>query len=217
MDKLREAIKDLKWDGADKRNAVIDEVLALISTHPPDDAGEKYVPAKTPDGIILTFGGEPLGVPSPSPDAGETIRRGRTWTDSRQSMAMLDEHLADAGEWRECWECDVCGYLYKAPRPHGDNCIGDMHRIDRRAPWDGTERRKGEAELRKIFGDLMRSHAWYTAREYERDTTYNNQSPGYKEEEAANNWFIEKYGADAFYADMTVHPDKSGERGKKNA
>ena len=39
---------------------------------------------------------------------------------------------AQAEGWQQEWECDVCGYLYKAPRPHGDNCIGTMHRIDRR-------------------------------------------------------------------------------------
>ena len=47
---------------------------------------------------------------------------------------------AQAEGWQQEWECDVCGYLYKAPRPHGDNCIGTMHRIDRRKSDDSGER-----------------------------------------------------------------------------
>ncbi|MFA5376806.1 MAG: hypothetical protein WC455_13740, partial [Dehalococcoidia bacterium] len=39
--------------------------------------------------------------------------------------------------------------------------------------------------LRYAFAALLRSHSWYTTREYERDTTYNNQSRGYQEEALA--------------------------------
>jgi hypothetical protein len=292
---------------------VAERLRSILYAHPPDDAGEKCTPAKTPDGLTLMFEGEPLGVPvaatdsdatnhivpiHPSPDAGiqqthagnpdvyphvgvtrkvvghvapdagdgETCEvcgkkyltvwkvsddlwsrvtghpdsglmcprcfDNRAWEEGIELYWECGEDWKakpaqpDAGEWRGPWRCDKCGHVVESPgwHPNAEKSHSNYDRIkgltycgtfrpyDRRAKWDGTERRAGEAELRKVFGDLMRSHAWYTAREYERDTTYNDQSPGYKEEEAANNWFIEKYGADAFYADMTVHPDKSGEK-----
>ncbi len=51
--------------------------------------------------------------------------------------------------------------------------------------------------LRDAFAALLRSHSWYTTREYERDTTYNNQSRGYQEEALAVRVFEETWGSDA--------------------
>jgi hypothetical protein len=41
------------------------------------------------------------------------------------------------------------------------------------------------ARLREAFEELLKSHGWFTAREYDRDTSYNSDSHGYKEEEFA--------------------------------
>ena len=40
-----------------------------------------------------------------------------------------------------------------------------------------------EDKLLSAVVRLVRSHSFYTSREYERDVTYNNESIGYKEEE----------------------------------
>jgi len=52
--------------------------------------------------------------------------------------------------------------------------------------------------LRDILTDLIASHAWYTAREYKRDVSYNSDSPGYEEEEKALEIYREIFGEDQF-------------------
>ena len=105
---------------------------------------------------------------------------------------------AQAEGWQGPWKCEICGTILSIEiqrlhyKPNGIDCSGTFHPYDRR--------KSDEAGLRKVFGNLLRSHSWYTAREYERDTTYNDQSPGYKEEKAALDWFVDKYGDDALHS-----------------
>lgn len=44
------------------------------------------------------------------------------------------------------------------------------------------------------FLKLLKSHGEFTKREYKRDSSYNNESIGYKEEEEAVNFIIEHTG-----------------------
>lgn len=76
---------------------------------------------------------------------------------------------------------------------------------------DDQRRVAAREKIKKVFGDLLRSHSWYTAREYARDTTYNNQSAGYQEEKAAMDLFIALYGADAFDAAIKLRQPPAAE------
>ena len=69
-------------------------------------------------------------------------------------------------------------------------------------------------EVRGAFTDLLRSHSWYTNREYNLDTTYNDQSRGYKEEQKALEVLETMYPT---YEDMlkALSPDDEGGEGEE--
>jgi len=65
---------------------------------------------------------------------------------------------------------------------------------------------KAEAtRMREAFGNLLRSHSYFTQREYESDTTYNASSIGYKAEEKAINVLRDIYGEQAL-SDLFIIP-----------
>jgi len=61
--------------------------------------------------------------------------------------------------------------------------------------------------MKNAFGDLLKSHGWYTQREYESDSSYNDTSRGYREEEAAIEVYRDVFGEQALTAALTA-PEK---------
>jgi len=64
-----------------------------------------------------------------------------------------------------------------------------------------TDKEKLDILLPAVYS-LLKSHSWFTQREYERDSKYNNESVGYKEEEKIINVLTEIHGDNAWLMEI---------------
>ncbi len=211
MDKLREAVEALctEWESPDQmpdapadsvhgigrilRKKHSEQLRALLYYHPPDDAGEKV-------GIKWACSVCDHKFCTDSDATMHTIEFGHRVIPLTPKSAPSP----DAGEWRGPVRCTVCKKVWTYDQYHHPDfthlyCDGEIIPYDRRAPWDGRERRAGEA-------GRLRALAWYSRpSNYVSSSVYMGGGHGDTPADTDK--------GQRARAALDAHPDKSGEKG----